>query len=229
MKKIVVFILFLFVFMSSPKATECSTKEKVSMASEAAKVTASYEHKTDENGTEYFLITVYNLSNNIFVSYKDESLISHELYYVDNKDPSFKDYDLNNVVKYQFDIYILGSEGCVSRVRALTMTKPKRNPFYISMAECRYEKMKDYYYCQEWISSDFKVDDTTIMKNIKNEYNKTTTTISYEIDDSNSNFVTFKELYIKYRIYILIGLGIGIAIDIAYIYLSYKKIKDAEF
>ena len=97
------------------------------------------------------------------------------------------------------------------------------------MDECKYEKMKDYYYCKEWISSDFKVDEDTIIKNIRAEFNKTTTMKSVDDSGEKSNLVTILDLYKQYRVYILIGLGLGIIIDIIYIYLSYKKIKDAEF
>lgn len=229
MKKIIAFLFISFIFVSSPKALECSAREKVSLSSEATKIMASYEFKTDENGANYFLITVYNLSPSTFVSYTDRNYNINSLVYSENGDPSFKDYNLDDIYKYQFDIYVNGSEGCVSKIRSFTITKPKRNPFYTNMIECKYEKMKDYYYCQEWISTEFKVDNSTIEDSIKKEYNKTTTTVSYELNDKDSNFVTFLELYIKYRIYILVGLGIGIVADIIYIYLSYKKIKDAEF
>ena len=229
MKKVLFLILICFSFISSTYALECSAKEKVSLSANATKITASYEFKTDENGVNYFLITAYNIDESTFLSYTDESGKIQSLVNLNGVDPSFKDYNLDTTFKYQFDIYVNGSEGCISKVRSFTLIKPKRNPFYVSMDECKYEKMKDYYYCQEWISSDFKVDEETIIKNIRAEFNKTTTMKS--VDDSNekSNLVTLLDLYKQYRVYILIGLGLGIIIDIIYIYLSYKKIKDAEF
>ena len=229
MKKVLFLILICFSFISSTYALECSAKEKVSLSANATKITASYEFKTDENGVNYFLITAYNIDESTFLSYTDESGKIQSLVNLNGVDPSFKDYNLDTTFKYQFDIYVNGSEGCISKVRSFTLIKPKRNPFYVSMDECKYEKMKDYYYCKEWISSDFKVDEETIIKNIRAEFNKTTTMKS--VDDSNekSNLVTLLDLYKQYRVYILIGLGLGIIIDIIYIYLSYKKIKDAEF
>ena len=229
MKKVLFLILICFSFISSTYALECSAKEKVSLSANATKITASYEFKTDENGVNYFLITAYNIDESTFLSYTDESGKIQSLVNLDGVDPSFKDYNLDTTFKYQFDIYVNGSEGCISKVRSFTLVKPKKNPFYVSMDECKYEKMKDYYYCKEWISSDFKVDEDTIIKNIRAEFNKTTTMKS--VDDSNekSNLVTLLDLYKQYRVYILIGLGLGIIIDIIYIYLSYKKIKDAEF
>ena len=229
MKKVLFLILICFSFISSTYALECSAKEKVSLSANATKITASYEFKTDENGVNYFLITAYNIDESTFLSYTDESGKIQSLVNLNGVDPSFKDYNLDTTFKYQFDIYVNGSEGCISKVRSFTLVKPKKNPFYVSMDECKYEKMKDYYYCKEWISSDFKVDEDTIIKNIRAEFNKTTTMKS--VDDSNekSNLVTLLDLYKQYRVYILIGLGLGIIIDIIYIYLSYKKIKDAEF
>ncbi len=229
MKKVLFLILICFSFISSTYALECSAKEKVNLSTNATKITASYEFKTDENGVNYFLITAYNIDESTFLSYTDESGKIQSLVNLDGVDPSFKDYNLDTTFKYQFDIYVNGSEGCISKVRSFTLVKPKKNPFYVSMDECKYEKMKDYYYCKEWISSDFKVDEDTIIKNIRAEFNKTTTMKSVDDSGEKSNLVTILDLYKQYRVYILIGLGLGIIIDIIYIYLSYKKIKDAEF
>ena len=229
MKKVLFLILICFSFISSTYALECSAKEKVSLSANATKITASYEFKTDENGVNYFLITAYNIDESTFLSYTDESGKIQSLVNLNGVDPSFKDYNLDTTFKYQFDIYVNGSEGCISKVRSFTLVKPKKNPFYVSMDECKYEKMKDYYYCKEWISSDFKVDEDTIIKNIRAEFNKTTTMKSVDDSGEKSNLVTILDLYKQYRVYILIGLGLGIIIDIIYIYLSYKKIKDAEF
>lgn len=229
MKKVLFLILICFSFISSTYALECSAKEKVSLSANATKITASYEFKTDENGVNYFLITAYNIDESTFLSYTDESGKIQSLVNLNGVDPSFKDYNLDTTFKYQFDIYVNGSEGCISKVRSFTLVKPKKNPFYVSMDECKYEKMKDYYYCKEWISSDFKVDEDTIIKNIRAEFNKTTTMKSVDDNGEKSNLVTILDLYKQYRVYILIGLGLGIIIDIIYIYLSYKKIKDAEF
>jgi hypothetical protein len=229
MKKVLFLILICFSFISSTYALECSAKEKVSLSANATKITASYEFKTDENGVNYFLITAYNIDESTFLSYTDESGKIQSLVNLDGVDPSFKDYNLDTTFKYQFDIYVNGSEGCISKVRSFTLVKPKKNPFYVSMDECKYEKMKDYYYCKEWISSDFKVDEDTIIKNIRAEFNKTTTMKSVDDSGEKNNLVTILDLYKQYRVYILIGLGLGIIIDIIYIYLSYKKIKDAEF
>ena len=229
MKKVLFLILICFSFISSTYALECSAKEKVSLSANATKITASYEFKTDENGVNYFLITAYNIDESTFLSYTDDSGKIQSLVNLNGVDPSFKDYNLDTTFKYQFDIYVNGSEGCISKVRSFTLVKPKKNPFYVSMDECKYEKMKDYYYCKEWISSDFKVDEDTIIKNIRAEFNKTTTMKSVDDSGEKSNLVTILDLYKQYRVYILIGLGLGIIIDIIYIYLSYKKIKDAEF
>lgn len=229
MKRVLFLLLICFSFISSTYALECSAKEKVKLTSNATKITASYEFKTDENGESYFLITAYNIDENTFLSYTDEYGRIQSLVNLNHVDPSFKDYNTESVFRYQFDIYVTGSEGCVSKVRTFTLIKPKRNPYYVSMDECKFEKMKDYYYCKEWISSDFKVDNETIIKNIRAEFNKTTTVVSVDNSNDKTNLVTFLDLYKQYRLYILIGLGIGIVLDIIYIYLSYKKIKDAEF
>ena len=229
MKK-VLFILFIFlIFIPFVKAEECSVSEKAKLMSDAIKVKASYEFKTDESGRSYFAITIYNLSPNVLVSiynqdnqYESVSGIGGELTY------TFNDYDIDNAKEYSFKIAILGSSGCITNITVINLTKPKKNYYYENMPECKFQKMKDFYYCKEWINSDFHVDDYVIRRSIQEEFNKTTTSVSDE-EIVSDNLVTFLQLYIKYRIYILIGLGIGMIIDIVYIFLSYKRIKEGEF
>ena len=229
MKKILVLFILFFAFFTTVKADSCSAQEKLKYINEAVKVTASYEFLKDDAGRPYFLITVYNLSPNVMVSYYDKNEEQHFFVGSDTKlTESFTDYDIDNAFTYKFTISVYGEGGCISTVTAYSLVKPKRNFYYDNIPECKFEKMKDYYYCKEWINSDFRVDSDTIIKNIKSEFNKTTTSISVE-EETSDNLVTFLQLYIKYRLYILIGLGIGIFADIVYIFLSYKKIKEGEF
>ena len=229
MKKTFILLLLFFTFLTSVNASTCSSQEKLKYIDDAVKVTASYEFLKDEAGRSYFKITVYNLSQNVMVYYNDKNEEQHYMSGLDGKlSDSFVDYDIDNSFTYKFKVSIYGESGCVSNVTSFTLMKPKRNYYYDNIPECKFEKMKDYYYCKEWINNDFYVDSNTIVNNIKNEFNKTTTRISEEKVESD-NLVTLLQLYIKYRLYILIGLGIGILIDIVYIFLSYKKIKEGEF
>ena len=229
MKKILFLFILFFTFFTTVHAAECSTQEKLKYVNEAVKVTASYEFLKDETGRNYFLITVYNLTPNVMVFYKDVNNEQFAFTSINGEiSRSFTDYDIDNNFTYKFNVSVYGESSCLSSVTSFTLVKPKRNYFYDNIPECKFEKMKDYYYCKEWINSDFRVDSDTIIKNIKNEFNKTTTLISEDTETSD-NLVTFLQLYIKYRIYILIGLGIGILVDIVYIFLSYKRIKEGEF
>ena len=227
-KTFILFILF-FAFFTSVKADTCSAQEKLKYINEAVKVTASYEFLKDEAGRSYFNITVYNLSPNVMVFYIDKDNVQHSMTGLDGKiTESFVDYDIENSFTYKFNVSVYGEGGCTSNVTSFSLVKPMRNYYYDNIPECKFEKMKDFYYCKEWINNDFYVDSNTIINNIKNEFNKTTTVISEETVESD-NLVTLLQLYIKYRVYILIGLGLGIVLDIIYIFLSYKKIKEAEF
>ena len=229
MKKSIFLIILFLLFVTPVKAATCSAQEKLKYVNEAVKVSASYEFLKDETGRSYFLITVYNLTPNVMVFYTDRNDEQTALTGTEDKiTESFTDYDIENSFTYTFNVSVYGEGGCLSKVTSFTLVKPKRNYYYDNIPECKFEKMKDYYYCKEWINSDFRVDDNTIINNIKNEFNKTTTYVA-EDSESSDNLVTFLQLYIKYRIYILIGLGIGILVDIIYIFLSYKKIKEAEF
>lgn len=229
MKK-VLFLLFGFlIFIPFVKAEECSASEKAKYISDAIKVKASYEFKTDESGRSYFAITLYNLTPNIIIEFENQN---NEFELVSGLESgltyTFNDYDIDNSRVYNFEISIIGSSGCKVRATKTSLTKPKKNYYYENIPECKFQKMKDFYYCKEWINNDFHVEDYVIRRAIQQEYNKTTTSIAEEVIESD-NLYTFLQLYIQYRIYILIGLGIGIVIDIIYIFLSYKKIKDGEF
>lgn len=229
MKKIVFLLSLFFIFLVTVNADECSASEKTKYMSDAVKVTASYEFKYDETGKPYFVITVYNLSQNLNIYYTSTLGNSGNIYTLDNQtESSFNDYNITDINKYTFSVNIYGESGCTSSAIKFNLVKPKKNYYYDNVGECKFEKMKDYYYCKEWISSDFLISDQTIRNNIKNEFNKTTTVISQE-SETESNLVTFVELFIKYKYYILGGIGIGIIIDIVYIYLSYKRIREGEF
>jgi hypothetical protein len=229
MKKILILFILCFCFLTNVKADVCSAQEKLKYMNEAVKVTASYEFLKDEAGRSYFAITVYNLSPNVAVFYNDKNGNEIVLIGSDEKiTETFNDYDTEEVFTYRFKVSVRGEGDCLSNITEFSLTKPKKNYYYDNVPECKYEKMKDYFYCKEWITSDFKIEEKTIINNIKNEFNKTTTSIS-ESSEESDNLVTLLQLYIKYRIYILIGLGIGIVADIVYIFLSYKRIKEGEF
>ena len=229
MKK-VLFILYIFLFfIPFVNAEECSVSEKTKFMSDAIKVNVSYEFKTDESGRNYFAITIYNLSPNVLVSFYNQDNKYESVSGIDeNLTYTFNDYDIDNSREYSFKIAIVGSGGCITNITVINLTKPKKNYYYENIPECKFQKMKDFYYCKEWINNDFHVDDYVIRRSIQEEFNKTTTSVSDE-EVVSDNLVTFLQLYIKYRIYLLIGLGIGIIIDIVYIYLSYKRIKEGEF
>lgn len=228
--KRVLFLLFIFLFfIPFAKAEECSASEKNKLISDALKVKVSYEFKVDETGRNYFAITIYNLSPNIIINFYNQY---NETEYVNGSDGkltyTFNDYDISNVRVYNFKISIVGTGGCVTNVTSINLTKPKKNYYYENIPECKFQKMKDFYYCKEWINSDFHIEDSVIRRSIQEEFNKTTTSISDETEVSDDLF-TFLQLYIKYRVYILVGIGIGILADVIYIFLSYKKIKEGEF
>ena len=79
MKKVLVFLLLIFCFITSVSAGTCSPQEKMKYMNEAVKVTASYEFLKDEYGRSYFLITVYNLSSNVSAVYTDRSGVTQAL------------------------------------------------------------------------------------------------------------------------------------------------------
>ena len=229
MKKIIFSILIFFILLVTVNAEECSASEKNKYMADAVKVTASYEFKYDETNKPYFVITIYNLSPNVMVMYSSKLGESGSIWKSNGENEySFNDYNITDLDTYTFTVIIYGEGGCTTKTLTFNLVKPKKNYYYDNVNECKFEKMKDYYYCKEWISSDFLISEQTIIDNIKKEFNKTTTVISQETSEDN-NLVTFLELFIKYKYYILGGIGIGIIADIVYIYLSYKRIREGEF
>lgn len=230
MKKYITFAFILFFCITSAVyAGECTYETKTTLSKEALNVSASYSIETLGDGTQYFKISIYNITNNITVSYDDDSGNSNYVTYTssDNGTYTFDDFNTSSTFRYKFEIFANSENtGCSYRILNTFLNRPKKNP-YSKLEACKYEKMKDYHYCQEWISSDFLVDEKTIIKNINEKLAATTTTTIIGGDSADNDYLTFKEIYIMIRIYLIIGFAVGIAVDIVCLYMSFRKVRES--
>ena len=203
----------------------CTLSVKNGLSSEAVKVEASYNISYE--GETHFEISIYNITPNIFVSFKHVNGTPETIIYANtnNGTYTFNEYNMDSIFKYTFEIYPDSKTGCSSRLLYKNLTKPKKNK-YSNMTECSYEKMKNFTYCKEWISYDFLIDEDMIVQSIKNEAGKTSTTKKINGTTTDEDLMTFKEFYLLSRKYLIIGLSIGIVIDLYCLYLSFRKVRE---
>ncbi|MDE6292150.1 MAG: hypothetical protein K2L98_00555, partial [Bacilli bacterium] len=120
-------------------------------------------------------------------------------------------------------------EGCTHDIFAITQLKPRKNKFY-SMAECKYEEVMDYLYCQEWVETEFAIADSEVLKKIENQRSakkKTISTRCLECEVSVRNDAK-RNKYKLIKTYIIIGLVIGIIVDIATIVVLVIRVRRSE-
>jgi len=231
--------LFIFILMLFPiyvYADECTYESRVALSKEAAKVTASYDFIKDESGNEIgFKISVYNLSNNLSLSYSvgdsngSETSVPAESISEDGV-YSFDTYDITSAINYKFNIKAY-SYGCYNNLRTISLVKPLKNK-YADLSQCKSEYLdEDYYYCRKWINSPITLSYVEVVKKIQKEIDRkspTTTTIcvSCQLRDKKAGLTSnFKQV----RRYIIIGLSIGIALDTLVLILSIKRARDDIF
>lgn len=233
-KIFLVFVLFLCVFsLKTVRAETCDYKFRAEAAKVAKNVKASYEIKTDSNGSMYVAITVYNVVDDIYIAYSTSGGSGYDspknIFKYDATDSNtytINDYDNESVKKYTFKVYSMNTE-CKNLLRSFTLTKPKYNRFS-ELAECSYYEVEDYLYCQKWITTSFNMSDAAVINRINEQRNKlkqsvTTICISCE---QEADYYRWLERFNKIKRYVIIGLSIGIVADSIIIVLLFRKIKE---
>lgn len=218
-------VLSLFILRMDVFADEatCDYKTQASLTKGAAKITATSE-VVEENGKRVFKITVYNITDEFYILVKPEGpnmglKNAFMIYPSQTKDQaySFTTDNLDNVVKYKFTVRT-NIKGCLDDITSFYLTKPKRN-YHFDMSYCKYKEVVDYYYCQEWIKSDFNLTDAEIEERIiKKRESLTTTTTAYcpscELEEEQNE--RERRLF-EIKKYIIAGLVVGIVIDLVVI------------
>lgn len=233
MKKIIGFLFIILSFICvgnvyAEEDTTCSSASKVALQKAASGVEANYTIKKDDNNNYYFEMSIYNITNDIYIVVsnnitKEEiqvlpSMTNNDVY-------TFNVYDTVTVINYTIHVRPF-KYGCNDELRKFTTIKPRYND--ISELEiCKRDSMIEYSYCQQWIDKYFTETREEIIEKINRNYNKkiiTTTTKCIECEAKEENLRKLKKEN-NMRIAIIIGLIIGILLDSALIVFLIKRLK----
>lgn len=229
-----VVLVFFFLFMGiRVNAATCDYKTMAELNKNASKITAAYEVKRTNN-KESFDITVHNIIEELYVTVVPTSKtieeietfqISHDM--TQNGTYTFHVDNISDVIEYQF-IVRTTKENCIEDIYTFYLTKPKKNKFY-EKEICKYSEVVDYYYCQEWVETEFSIADVDIEEKIKKERenkrkNVTTKCLSCEAE---TKAIREKEKKNLIKIILIIALGVGIIIDGISIVLLMKRARRA--
>lgn len=220
------FIFIPFVKVDAEDMT-CNYASKALLNKVAGKVTASYEFKYDTNNNVSFNISIYNITEDIYVTVEKDGIPLIDINYNMTKNGmfTFNDRNTDTIIKYDF-IIKPAKYNCIHDLRKITVTKPKRNNLS-DLLICKYEEVQDYSYCQEWLTESIGISEEVAIQKIIEERKRrqpTTTSrcISCEIDTKNKTNAARVHLI---KTYIIIGLSIGIVLDIALIIFLIRRIR----
>ena len=255
MKKYIVYVLIMFMFIVGTnkvnalpieKTTRTTTVPKTSATTQAAcafndraeinnlayAVTAGYEFVTDANGKVSFNLSVYNITGSIYVVIKSDVKRAEEVIIFPAQTRggtyTWNVTDLNSIINYTITVRST-KPGCIGNYRTLTLTKPKKNKYYGSQA-CSYAGLEEFYYCTEWISQDFNLTEQQIEEKIKNELAKYTTSLKTRCISCEKEELLQRAMqaFQKQKTWIIRILIVLIVADIVAIITLLKRIKRYE-
>lgn len=212
--------------------TTCSYASKAYLNKVAGSVEATTDFKYAEDGSVTFAINIYNITEDIYVVVSTkgtEGKVGEEYTILptmtENNKYTFDVADIQNIITYSVTVRT-NKFGCIHDIRKFTFVKPKRNKFH-DMEECKYNEVLDYYYCQEWVTSDFALSEQDIIEKINRErqkkrQEKITKCINCKEEEKEEN------RFQKIKKYIIIGLSIGIVMDLIVIVVMIRNIRRAE-
>jgi len=241
MKKniVIIFLLVIMCFCSTrvvlaeetTTKQNCDYKTRAELNKLAASITASYDIEKREDGKYIFKFTVYNVVENLFVSVTDEtetlSLVVTPAH-LTNGVYTFNIENDTDVIRYNFVVRSL-LPNCSGDLKKFTVVKPKRNKYH-DYNECKFTDTENYTYCQEWVTRDFSLNESEIIKKINEQRSinkKITTTKCVDCDEKTRDQARLSREKIIKKI-IVIVVSILSALDIIYIYIKSCRIKDSE-
>lgn len=208
--------------------TTCNFSSKASLQKSAYSVEMSPTIKKDASGNYYFEISVYNVTDDIYVTVtndiNDENLIiSNEI--TTNNSYSFTVYDIESIINYEFHVGAL-KYGCTDELRKISYVKPRYNRLS-ELDICKKDELADYNYCQTWVTKYFKETREEAIAKINEQYNKKTTTTTTKCISCVHMEETSKEVkkQMTMRVAVIIGLSVAIVLDIAIIVLLIIRLK----
>lgn len=207
---------FLFsTFVLAEEDTTCNYNSRAYLNKLASNVKVSYDLKYGDDNSVSFDISIYNIVDDIYVSYRSDEGTDTKVFANMTNDGTytFNVKDTNNIITYTFVVRSL-KFGCINDIRTLTLVKPKKNSFS-DLDICKYEELEDYYYCQKWITRDLEGTDEDIEKRIKakrESLRKSTTTRCIECEKEEAQQKAKSE-YEKRKMILITILSGGIALD----------------
>ncbi len=217
----IVVLLFFFLFTGIPvQAATCDYKTLAELNKNASRITAAYEVKNGNN-KESFDITVHNIIEDLYVtviptSRTVENLESFQISndMTTNGSYTFHVDNISDIIEYQF-IVRTTKENCTDDIYKFNLIKPKKNELFTSYI-CKYSEVVDYYYCQEWIETDFSLTNEEVIEKIKEEKKRNeakTTTTKCALCEYEEKRLKDAEKVKTIKMYLLIVVGLLTIID----------------
>lgn len=159
-------LLFFCINVYAEEDTTCNYNSQAELSKLAYQVSVSYDIKN--NGQQNVIeIKIYNIVDGIYVEFKDENDTTQFVFPEDTQNGTYKfeTTNITDIFEYNFEVKSV-KYGCEDKTfRKLSLVKPKRNSYFDDKI-CKYDSTIDYYYCQEWITTDFKMSDEEIREKI---------------------------------------------------------------
>ena len=224
MSKILVCILSGFILLINVNAAECNYQEKAKLNEIASKVKTNYEvievkknmdyidPETGETGTfegieTSFKISLYNITEDLYIIQTDNfTQETKHIFYVDTKDGvySFESYDIENIIKYTYNVYS-NSPNCSGDVlKTYNFTKPKVNP-YSQYKFC--EGFDELPYCKTYITEEIELNEGEVQKKIS-ESTKNGVIVNAGEDTKLASFFKENKLVVIIGGLLVVGTGI---------------------
>jgi hypothetical protein len=205
--------------------TTCTDKEMAALNKSAGLVKINYEIVEEkvqvpvmESGEQQgegttikysFKITIYNLTNDIYVvgtnSY-DNSQISSSGNTSDDTKFTFVNDDMNKIMTYNFIVYSQLDDCNGIKLRTFTFIKPKYN-YYYDYKLC--QDNPDVSYCQKFITKDLNISESQLIDYIEKVKISTTTVTTTK---TNSIIKFFQKYYLLMIIFLVAIILITISV-----------------
>ena len=211
--KFILLFIISFLFVSSVSAGTCnkSDADKLNLAashvkltytkednSQYKKITANNEETTYKVPNYTFKISVYNITEDIYINIKDDKTnLDRNIYYSDTSDGVYtiENKDFGSIYKYTVSVYSNVGDCKDTLLLTRSIIKPKYNAY----SEFEYCKTSSKSQCQEFIKNDLSI------KNEEDFYKSIGIVKKDKKDDNKENKnLSIKEIFtMNKRIYII--------------------------
>ena len=230
-QKIIFFVLLVCMIFSFDMVnvyaedTECTYAARAELNRIASEVDVGYDFVYDDNHNVIaFDITIYNITEKIYVTYtdgaKDSKTVNVMYGDTNNGIYTFRDPNINDIVTYSFSVST-NYYNCSDYIRRFELVKPMRNQYHYK-DYCQDSRLEDYFYCQEWITKKISISEFEIKNRINRKLKTTqmTTTKCKDCEEENPEDSQIEKL-LKLKNYLIITIIVAMLMDL---FLMYRKI-----